>query len=61
MKMNTQQSKLTGHSKGGTEREVHSNTDLPKKDRNKSNKQPNQRFSYRNWRNNNKQSLAGRE
>ena len=48
MKMNTQQSKLTGHSKGGTEREVHSNTDLPKKDRNNSNKQPNQRFSYRN-------------
>ena len=30
-----------GHSKGNPEREVHSNTDLPKKDRNISNKQPN--------------------
>ena len=30
-----------GHSKGNMEREVHSNTDLPKKDRNISNKQPN--------------------
>ena len=30
-----------GHSKGNPEREVHSNTDLPKKNRNISNKQPN--------------------
>ena len=30
-----------GHSKGSREREVHSNTGLPKKDRNISNKQPN--------------------
>ena len=30
-----------GYSKGGTERKVHSNTGLPKKDRNISNKQPN--------------------
>ena len=30
-----------GHSKGSPEREVHSNTGLPKKDRNTSNKQPN--------------------
>ena len=30
-----------GHSKGSPEREVHSNTGLPKKDRNISNKQPN--------------------
>ena len=30
-----------GHSKGTPEREVHSNTSLPKKDRNISNKQPN--------------------
>ena len=29
-----------GHSKGSPEREVHSNTGLPKKDRNISNKQP---------------------
>ena len=29
------------HSKGSPEREVHSNTGLPKKDRNISNKQPN--------------------
>ena len=29
-----------GYSKGGTERKVHSNTGLPKKDRNISNKQP---------------------
>ena len=33
--------KLTGHRKGSPEREVHSNTDLPKKNRNISNKQPN--------------------
>ena len=32
--------KLMGHSKGSPEREVHSNTGLPKKDRNISNKQP---------------------
>ena len=30
-----------GHSKGNPEREVHSNTGLPKKDRKISNKQPN--------------------
>ena len=30
-----------GHSKGHLEREVHSNTGLPRKDRNISNKQPN--------------------
>ena len=30
-----------GHSEGNPETEVHSNTDLPKKDRNISNKQPN--------------------
>ena len=41
MKMNSQQSKIMGHSEGSSEREVHSNTGLPKKDRNISNKQPN--------------------
>ena len=41
MKMNSQQSKIMGHSEGSSEREVHSNTGLPKKDRNSSNKQPN--------------------
>ena len=43
MKMNSQQNnpKPMGHSKGSPEREVHSNTGLPKKDRNISNKQPN--------------------
>ena len=30
-----------GHSKGSPEREVYSDTDLPKKNRNSSNKQPN--------------------
>ena len=30
-----------GHNKGSPEREVHSNTGLPKKDRHISNKQPN--------------------
>ena len=30
-----------GHSKGSPEREIHSDTGLPKKDRNISNKQPN--------------------
>ena len=30
-----------GHSKGSPEREVHSDTGLPEKDRNISNKQPN--------------------
>ena len=30
-----------GHNKGSPEREVHSNTSLPKKNRNISNKQPN--------------------
>ena len=33
--------KLTGHNKGSTDREVHRDTGLPKKDRNTSNKQPN--------------------
>ena len=33
-----------GQSKGSPEREVHSNTGLPKKDRNISNKQPNPTF-----------------
>ena len=41
MKMNSQQPKPMGHSKGSPEREVHSNTGLPKKDGNISNKQPN--------------------
>ena len=40
MKMNSQQPKLMGHSKGSPEREVHSDTGLPKKDRNISNKRP---------------------
>ena len=30
-----------GHSEGSTKREVHSDTDIPKKDKNISNKQPN--------------------
>ena len=38
MKMNT---KLKRHSKGSLEREVHSDTGLPRKDRNISNKKPN--------------------
>ena len=33
--------KPMGHSKGSPEREVHSNTGLPKRNRNISNKQPN--------------------
>ena len=33
--------KPMGHSKGNPQREVHSNTGLPKKNRNISNKQPN--------------------
>ena len=41
MKMNSQQSKPMGHSKGRPEWEVHSNTGLPIKDRNISNKQHN--------------------
>ena len=41
MKMNSQQSKIYGHSEASPEREVHSNIGLPKKDRNISNKQPN--------------------
>ena len=40
MKMNSQQPKLMGHSKGSPEREIHSNTGQVKKDRNISNKQP---------------------
>ena len=41
MKMNTECPKPMGHSEGSSEREVQSNTDLPKEDRNISNKQPN--------------------
>ena len=41
MKMNTQQPQTYGTHKGNTEREVHSNTGLSKKDRNTSNKQSN--------------------
>ena len=33
--------KLMGHSKNSPERELHTNTGLPRKDRNISNKQPN--------------------
>ena len=40
-KMNLQQSKIMGHSEGTPEREVHSDTGLPKTNRNISNKQPN--------------------
>ena len=39
--MNTQQSKTYGTQQGSPEREVHSNTGLPKKNRNISNKQHN--------------------
>ena len=39
--MNTQQSKMQGHSAGSPERKVHSNTGLPKKKRIISNKKPN--------------------
>ena len=39
--MNSQQSTPMGHSKGSPEREVYSDTGLPKKNRNISNKQPN--------------------
>ena len=39
--MNIQQPKNMGHSESTPKREVHSNTGLPKKDRNFSNKQPN--------------------
>ena len=41
MKMNTQSPKLMGNSESSHEREVHSDTGLPKKDRNISNKQSN--------------------
>ena len=41
MKTNSQQPKTSGHSKGSPEWEVHSDTGLPKKNRNSSNKQPN--------------------
>ena len=40
-KMNSNNPKPMGHSKGSPEREVYSNTGLPKKNRNSSNKQPN--------------------
>ena len=39
--MNSQQPKPMGYSKGSPEREVHSDTGLPKKNRNISNKQLN--------------------
>ena len=39
--MNSNNPKLIGHSEGSTEMVVHSNADLPKKERNISNKQPN--------------------
>ena len=39
--MNSQQSKPMGHSKGSPERELHSDTGLPKKNRNILNEQPN--------------------
>ena len=39
--MNTNSPKLMGHSEGSPGREVHSDTGLPKKNRNISNKQPN--------------------
>ena len=39
--MNTHNTKLKGQSEGSPEREVLSNTGLPKKDGNISNKQPN--------------------
>ena len=42
MNMNKNSSKLMGHSEGNPEREVHSNSSLPKENRKKiSNKQPN--------------------
>ena len=41
MKWTHNNRKPMGHSKGSPEKEVHSNTGLPKKDRNISNKQPN--------------------
>ena len=37
----THNPKLMGHSKGSPDREVHSNTSLPKEDRKISSKQPN--------------------
>ena len=41
MKWTQNSPKFMGHSKSSPEREVHSYTGLPKKDRNTSNKQPN--------------------
>ena len=41
MKVNTQHLKTCGTQKGSPEREVHSNTGLPKEDIKTSNKQPN--------------------
>ena len=43
--MKSNNSKPMGHSKGSPEREVHSNTGLPKKHRKFSNKQPNPTFT----------------
>ena len=39
-----------GHRKGSPERDVHSNTSLPKKDRNITNKQPNAKRTGRTTR-----------
>ena len=39
--MNLKNPKLMGHSEGSPERKVHSDTGLPKNDRNISNKKPN--------------------
>ena len=41
MKINTQHPKLMGHSEGSPKTEIHSDTGLPKKDTNISNKLPN--------------------
>ena len=41
MKINTKQPTTVGYNEGSPEKEVHSNTGLPKKDRNISDKQPN--------------------
>ena len=41
MKINSQNQKPMGHTKGSSEREVYSDTGLPKKNTNSSNKQPN--------------------
>ena len=45
-----------GQSEGSPEREVHSDTDLPKKDRNISNKQPNSKPTRTGRKKHNKDS-----